>query len=105
MTAYISDAVNRDQKNTTSSDSHQGRSHGWSRRAFVATVATGVCGRASRRIDPFGLGQFEGVDHGRHDLPRFALKVPGETSANLRELTSAPALVDMGDGRLRGVLA
>jgi blue copper oxidase len=105
MTADISDAVDRNQENTTSSDSHQGKSRGWSRRAFFATVATGVCGLASRRIDAFGLGQFEGVDQGRHDLPRFALKVPGETSADLRELTSAPALVDMGDGRLRGVLA
>jgi blue copper oxidase len=105
MTADISERVNQIQDYRTLSCSSQRGSHDWSRRAFLASAAIGLGSLASRRIHAFGLDQFEAVALGHHDQPRFPLRIPLETSANLSELTAAPALVDMGDGRPRGVLA
>lgn len=74
---------------------HQDQNEGWSRRAFLSGTATALCGLATRRLEAAG----------RPDEPRYSLRLPTETSADLSQLTCAPALVDMGDGRLRGVLA
>ena len=64
-----------------------------------------VGGLLARRADALGALQAEGVGHGHQDAPWYPLHLPTETSADLRELSCAPALVDMGDGRLRSVLA
>ena len=77
---------------------------GWSRRAFLAGTAMAVCGLATQRVDAQSQ-PFAGIDHGPHGLARYPLRLPATTGADLRELTCAPALVDMGDGKLRGVLA
>lgn len=72
--------------------------HGWTRRAFLAGTATSLCSLATRRIEAFRPLE-------KDDTARYPLHLPTETSADLRQLTCAPAMVDMGDGRLRGVWA
>ncbi|HEX2460679.1 MAG TPA: multicopper oxidase domain-containing protein, partial [Vicinamibacterales bacterium] len=59
----------------------------------------------ARRADALGALQTEGLGQGHQDALWYPLHLPNETSADLRELSCAPALVDMGDGKLRGVLA
>ena len=78
---------------------------GWSRRAFLTGTAMTLCSVVARSADALGVVQAEGLGHGHRDVPWYPLHVPSETSADLSELTCAPALVDMGDGKLRGVLA
>jgi blue copper oxidase len=63
-----------------------------------------LCGVAVRRADAFG--PFEtAVTQGKSDALWYPLHVPAQTPASLPQLTCAPAFVDMGDGKLRGVLA
>lgn len=64
-----------------------------------------LCSLATRRADALSAVQTGALAQGHPDAPWYPLHVPSETPANLSELTSAPALVDMGDGKLRGVLA
>jgi len=64
-----------------------------------------LCGLAAGRAEAFANLQAEAVSLGHRDAPWYPLHVPTETSADLSTLTCAPALVDMGDGTLRGVLA
>ena len=64
-----------------------------------------VGGLMARRADALGALQTEAIGRGHQDAPWYALHLPNETSADLRELSCAPALVDMGDGKLRSVLA
>jgi FtsP/CotA-like multicopper oxidase with cupredoxin domain len=77
--------------------------HPWSRRSFLAGTAVSLASLAVRPLaalsDPQGLAN----GHGRQML--YPLQLPGETTADLRELTCAPAMVDLGDGRLRSLLA
>lgn len=82
--------------------SSQSETHAWSRRAFLSTAAMSVCSLAARGE---AAVQAEASSETHRSLLRYPLRVPTETSADLRELICAPALVDMGDGRLRRVLA
>jgi blue copper oxidase len=70
----------------------------WTRREFLAetVVAFGVLGTASAEAVTMP---------GKHGDLRYPLHVPAGTDATLRQLTCAPAVVDMGDGVPRGVLA
>jgi blue copper oxidase len=47
----------------------------------------------------------EDAPYGQEKRLFYPLRLPGETNADLRELISAPTMVDLGDGKLRGVLA
>jgi FtsP/CotA-like multicopper oxidase with cupredoxin domain len=87
------------------SEWHQNAHQEWSRRAFLTGTAMTVGSLLARRADALGALQTEGIGQGHQDAPWYPLHLPNETSADLRELSCAPALVDMGDGRLRGVLA
>ena len=75
----------------------------WSRRAFLTGTAITLCGLSSR-LNAQGVGQ--GEDWGEGHKPKwFDLNLPDEEPSNLSVLTCAPATVNMGDGRPRGVLA
>jgi blue copper oxidase len=76
----------------------------WSRRAFLTGTAMTLCGLTSR-LNAQGVGLGEGWGHGYKNLKWSDLNLPGEVPSNLPVLTCAPAMVDMGDGRPRGVLA
>ena len=103
MTSLTQNNEAPDREKTPSSDAHRAGNRGWSRRAFLSGTALTFCGLATSRAEALREGEGMAVGHG--DAPWYPLNVPTETSAALRELTCAPALVDMGDGRLRGVLA
>jgi blue copper oxidase len=84
---------------------HEDRPVPWTRRAFMGT-AVGLCSLLTTRpLAALGQGYQGGAGQGRARDPWYALQVPAETPADLPLLTCAPALVDMGDGRLRRVLA
>jgi FtsP/CotA-like multicopper oxidase with cupredoxin domain len=80
-------------------------SRGWSRRAFVTSAAAGCAGliasRTSAAVDLATLPPQATLHRGG----QFPLHVPHEVPATLSQLTCAPAQVDMGDGKLRTVLA
>lgn len=74
--------------------------HHASRRAFLKGSAMAAFGLAVQPPDlPDAVPPWA---HTPHDWP---LRLAGEVPANLPILTCAPASVDMGDGRLRGVWA
>lgn len=75
-----------------------------SRRSFIEGTAITLLGIAAwpgralgSELQTSGRGSSKDVFH--------ALRLPGETSADLRELRCAPAMADLGDGRMRRVLA
>lgn len=105
MTSHTKTCPDPDPQLSDSPELHQDGNQGWSRRTFLTGTAMTLCSLVARRADALGVVQTEGVGQGHRDAPWYPLHVPNETSADLRELTCAPALVDMGDGRLRGVLA
>lgn len=94
-----------DEQLSESPESHRDGSQGWSRRAFLTGTAMTLCSVVARSADALSVVQTEGLGQGHQDAPWYPLHVPSETSAALTELACAPALVDMGDGKLRGVLA
>src|SRR6266508_2200936 len=96
----------RDSNSPKSSASHTCRdgNEGWSRRAFLTGTAATLCSLAARPASALSAFQAQGIAWG-HLQDWYPLQLPPRTSADLRELTCAPAFVDMGDGRLRGVLA
>ena len=64
------------------------------RRAFIAETALAL-GALSAPV----------AEASKPDRERHSLRIAGEVDASLSELVCAPTLVDMGDGRLRTVLA
>jgi FtsP/CotA-like multicopper oxidase with cupredoxin domain len=60
---------------------------------------------ATRNVAALGPSQQESAARGGRDTDWYPLQVPNETPPNLPVLTCAPALVNMGDGQLRRVLA
>jgi FtsP/CotA-like multicopper oxidase with cupredoxin domain len=87
--------------------SRKDRNKSWTRRAFImGTAMTGCSLLATRRVAAQSSIPQEGVADGRQDRgPRYPLQVPTETPASLGLLTCAPAFVNLGDGKLRAVLA
>ncbi len=78
----------------------------WSRRTFFKGAAMAGCGLVTTNAEVFGANQFE--DRGHDDAKaetRFPLQIPIETPPAIPLLTCAPAMVNMGDGKLRRVLA
>lgn len=77
--------------------------------AWPADAGPAQGGRGPAGARPYGLrGQgsgFPGQGRGPIRAGLYPLRLPDSTTANPIELTCAPALVDMGDGTLRGVLA
>jgi FtsP/CotA-like multicopper oxidase with cupredoxin domain len=76
----------------------------WSRRTFLAGTAMTLVGLAVRPGEVLGQ-EIATLASGHSKHLFYPLHLPVETTADLRELICAPAMVDMGDGRLRGVLA
>jgi FtsP/CotA-like multicopper oxidase with cupredoxin domain len=86
--------------------SRQDRNNAWTRRTFLlGTALTGGSLLATQRVTALDLEQHEGVGRGHQDIERYPLQVPIETPPVMPLLTCAPALVNMGDGKMRGVLA
>jgi FtsP/CotA-like multicopper oxidase with cupredoxin domain len=85
-------------------DTQRAGNQGWSRRAFLTGSALTLCTLVARRADALGPIQVEGVGQRGRGAP-CPLRIPTEEDSTLSTLTCAPAVVDMGDGRLRGVLA
>jgi len=81
----------------------QAESNGLTRRKFLRAVlaSAGVSAMASISL-PVQVAEGSAKKHSDTWYP---LQIPDETPANLPLLTCAPAFVDMGDGKLRGVLA
>lgn len=80
---------------------------GWTRRAFITGAAAASGGLLLGRpadANPSGHGG-DGAKGAFQKGPRYPLMVPAETGASLPVLACAPAMVNMGDGRLRRVLA
>jgi len=78
----------------------------WSRRTFFKGAAMAGCGLVTTNAEVFGANQVE--DRGHDDAKaeiRFPLQIPIETPPAMPLLTCAPAMVNMGDGKLRRVLA
>jgi FtsP/CotA-like multicopper oxidase with cupredoxin domain len=75
-----------------------------SRRAFLTGTALAFCPSITRTFAA-GVADADAFVNGRSGGGGYPLRIPELTSAALSELTCAPALVNMGDGRLRGVLA
>jgi blue copper oxidase len=76
----------------------------WSRRAFLTgTALTSVGMLAPRHLA--SLEASENAHAGGPHAVRYPLQVPAETPASLSLLTCAAASVNLGDGRLRRVLA
>ena len=96
----------RDSNSPKASASYTCRdgNEGWSRRAFLTGTAATLCSLAASPASALSAFQAQGISWG-HLTDWYPLQLPAQTSADLRELTCAPALADMGDGRLRGVLA
>jgi FtsP/CotA-like multicopper oxidase with cupredoxin domain len=82
---------------------HQDDDLGWSRRAFITGTAMALCSLAAARRGAALDAEVTG--YGGRDAVWYPLNVPAETTADLRELTCARTFVDLGDGKLRGVLA
>jgi FtsP/CotA-like multicopper oxidase with cupredoxin domain len=76
----------------------------WSRRSFLTGTALTLAGLAVRQGKLLGQ-DLEALPFGHEKRLFYPLRLPGETTADLGELSCAPAMVDMGDGRLREVLA
>jgi blue copper oxidase len=90
-----------DVRQDTAGELHD-RRPSWTRRAFFG----GAAAAGGLLLSPeAALAQASAGARPREDGVRFPLQIPVETGANLPELTWAPALVNMGDGRPRGVLA
>lgn len=78
------------------------RSEGWTRREVLRA---GVVSLGAAAVTKFSvLGAFA-QSGGRHQESWYPLQVPEETPPGTPLLNCAPASVDLGDGRLRGVLA
>jgi blue copper oxidase len=78
----------------------------WSRRAFCTTTASTLCSLlATRPLAALASIQDEAFAHAKKNAPWNPLNLTTVTSADLRELTCAPAYLNLGDGRLRRVLA
>jgi FtsP/CotA-like multicopper oxidase with cupredoxin domain len=72
---------------------------------FLVGTAMTLGGFATRAIDAREVGAGGAVGHGRADLSFNPLNPTIMTGADLSELVCAPATVNMGDGKLRRVLA
>lgn len=105
MTSQTPDIGNLNLDATDPSRPHQRHGQDWSRRLFLTGTAMTLCGLATRRVEALSETQSDVRGQGHQDFPWYPLQLPSETSADLRELTCAPTWVDMGDGRLRRVLA
>jgi blue copper oxidase len=85
-------------------DTQRAGTQGWSRRAFLTGSALTLCTLVARRANALGPIHAEGVGRLRKGAQSL-LRIPAEEDSTLSKLTCARSLVDMGDGRLRGVLA
>ena len=77
----------------------------WNRRTFLTGSAIGLFGLAASRLDARSPDQTQWNSHGHPDASWYPLNPTTATSADLRELVCAPAVVNLGDGRQRRVLA
>src|SRR6266545_7414842 len=74
----------------------------WTRRKVLGA---GVAAVGAATVANFSVVEALADSRNWHDDEWYSLPVPGEVPANLPLLTCAPALVNMGDGKLRRVLA
>ena len=74
----------------------------WTRRRVLRA---GVAALGAATVAKFSIPEALAQSRGWHDEEWYPLPVPGEVPANLPLLTCAPALVNMGDGKQRRVLA
>ena len=78
----------------------------WSRRGFFKGFAIAGCGLVTSRREAFSATQPDDPKEDRASAgARYPLQVPVETPPAMPLLSCAPAMVNMGDGRLRRVLA
>jgi blue copper oxidase len=105
MNVHPADDTKTELRESDRAGSSEDQLHGWSRRAFVTGTALTLCSLAARRANALAAFEPGGMAPGHQNGPRHPLIVPVETGADLPELTCAPAFVDMGDGKLRRVLA
>ncbi len=75
---------------------------GWTRREVLRA---GVVSLGAAAVTKFSVLDAFAQSGGRHQESWYPLQVPEETPPSTPLLHCAPAFVDMGDGKLRGVLA
>jgi blue copper oxidase len=78
------------------------RTADWTRRKVLGA---GMAALGAATLAKLSIPEALAESGGWHDAEWYPLPVPGEAPANLPLLTCAPALVNMGDGKLRSVLA
>src|SRR6266511_3551708 len=74
----------------------------WTRRKVLRA---GIAALGAAAVAKFSIPEALAESRGWHSDEWYPLPVPEEVPANLPYLTCAPAWVDMGDGKLRRVLA
>jgi blue copper oxidase len=78
----------------------------WSRRTFFKGAAMAGFGLVASHAEPLSATQPDDAKNEHSNAgPRYPLQVPVETPPAMPLLSCAPAMVNMGDGKLRRVLA